>query len=210
MQLYLVRHGDNVLKPSGKMAGHKDGYIDDGLSPMGKDQAATLATRLIECIPHLDALYTSTLPRARQTADYLAQAYQLPALADHRLREIGCNRFDGQPWPDDDLPGGFSVSKVDQPNAPVSPADGQESWMNFRGRVAQFVADIVANHQGQRVIVVCHGGVINAMLDHIFNIGPQRFCDARPVKASLTHLEYAGQPGREPWLLHSLGSEVNL
>lgn len=205
MQLYLIRHGDNVLASSDKVGGHKDGYIDAGLSALGERQATTLASWLTKQVPHLDSLYTSSLPRAQQTARRLAQAYQVSALEDHRLREIGCNRFNGQPWPNDDLPGGFNISKVEQPYAPVSPAKGQESWMNFRNRVALFGSDLITKHQGHTVIVVCHGGVINAMVDNIFNIGPHRFCDVRLAKASVTHFEHVGQPGQETWLLHCLG-----
>lgn len=208
MHLYLIRHGDNVLRLSNKADGQIDGYIDAGLSDVGQQQVAALADWLPKHIAAIDTLYTSTLPRAQETADLIVPVYTVPARNDDRLREIGCNRGNGHPWPNDDLPGGFHVAKAIDPFAPVSPANGQESWQDFRRRVGSFIEDALVTHSTQSVMVVCHGGVINAVVDHIFNLGPWRRCDVLVAKASITHFEYGGELDREPWLLHYVGRTV--
>lgn len=205
MQLYLIRHGDNLLQPSNKQDGHIDGYIDAGLSDVGCRQVRALAERLPTLVNSVDLLYTSTLRRAQETAVAIGVRYERAPIGDHRLRELGCNRSDGRPWADDDLPGGFNVAKAVEPFTPVSPTASQESWHDFRGRVSQFLTELVATQPGQTVVVVCHGGVINALIDHICNIGLWRHCDILPPKASVTHIEYRGEPEQERWILHYLG-----
>ena len=207
MQLYVIRHGDNLLQSSNKRDGHVDGYIDAGLSDVGWQQVYALAERLPTLVTNIDLLYTSTLRRAQETAVVLGDRYGRAPVGDDRLRELGCNHSDGRPWADDDLPGGFNVAKAVDPFAPVSPAEGQESWHDFRGRVSGFLAELVATHWDQTSVIVCHGGVINAMIDHICNIGLWRHCDILPRKTSVTHIEYRGESEQECWLLHYLGED---
>ena len=55
--------------------------------------------------------------------------------------------------------------------------------------------EIVAAHRRQRVLVVCHGGVIEFAFDHIFNIGPWRRCEVWTHNTGVTHFEYVEHLG---------------
>jgi probable phosphoglycerate mutase len=48
--------------------------------------------------------------------------------------------------------------------------DSDESETEFRERVVSSIESIIAEHRGQRVAVVCHGGVINGYLSHILGL----------------------------------------
>jgi probable phosphoglycerate mutase len=200
MHLYLIRHGESYVN----LADWAHGYSDVGLTELGQQQAAALAAWSSYHIPAIDILYTSTLQRAHETAAYLAQAYKCPIQEDDRLREIGTNKLDHTPWPGDNLP---SLSTdfwgTEIPFARLTPtADQGESWMHFRIRVGAFVEETVERHRGQVVVVVCHGGVLDVIFDHIFNVGPWRRCEVWTSNTGITHFEYMGHPGREAWRLH--------
>jgi len=77
-----------------------------------------------------------------------------------------------------------------------------ESYMHFRTRVGIFIEEMAATQRGQTVLVVCHGGVVEAAFDHIFNVGPWRRCEVWDHNTAMTCFEYVEHPGREVWRLH--------
>ena len=146
------------------------------------------------------------MARARETAEQVSRAYDnIPITFDDRMREVGNNRFDHTPWPNEDLPKIYAEYwSSSRPFSPVMLRDDLgESFMHFRTRVGLFIEEMTERHQGQTVVVVCHGGVVEAAFDHIFNIGPWRRCEVWDRNTALTHFEYVQLPTREVWRLHS-------
>ena len=199
MHLFLIRHG----KYEGNVRNDHGGRIDQGLDTTGHQQAATLATWIPGNLPPVDVLYTSTLLRAKETAAYLAEVTGQTTREDDRLRELESNRLDHSPWPNDDIPARRrGVSPLDHPLTALSTTPGQESWMHFRVRVAQFLEEIIAGHKNEVVMVVCHGGVINAMFDHVLNSGPWRRCFFAMDNTSVSYLEHGSVHISVQWILH--------
>ena len=90
--LILVRHGHTDRGRPARL----DGWTDVPLSALGLAQAARLCARLAaEDRP--DALYVSSLQRARDTARPLAEALGVEPRPCAAIREIGCGLVDG--WP---------------------------------------------------------------------------------------------------------------
>jgi len=102
--LYFIRHGQSFVN----LADWAEGNVDVGLTELGQRQAQALGRWLPTAVPHVDAIYTSTMARARETAAAATAAYALPIQFDDRLREIGNNRTDHSPWPADTLPSVYS------------------------------------------------------------------------------------------------------
>lgn len=201
MHLYLIRHGQSFVN----LESWTDGNVDMGLTELGDRQAAALAAWLPAKVPAVDALYASTMARARETAAAVAAPYGAQIQFDDRLRELGNNRFDHSPWPNEELPRRYMEYWASgRPFSPVVDAiDNQsETYMHFRTRVGLFVEFAANLHRGQTVLVVCHGGVVDACFDHIFNVGPWRRCEVWNHNTALTHFEYVEHPGREVWRLH--------
>ena len=65
MQLYLIRHGQSYVN----LEEWQHGNTDEGLTELGQQQAARLAAWLPTHLPRIDALYASTMRRARETAE---------------------------------------------------------------------------------------------------------------------------------------------
>lgn len=201
MHLYLVRHGQSYINLPEWISGN----ADEPLTALGQQQAAALAAWLPQQLPNVDTIYASTMRRAAETAGLLAAAYGLALQFDPRVREIGNNRIDHTAFEAGTLPNQYvDFWASARPFAPVMrDADDVESLMHFRTRVGIFLEEISARHAGQTVIVVCHGGVIEAAFEHIFNVGPWQRCEVWAANTSITHFELVEHPGREVWRLHS-------
>src|SRR5690348_7545795 len=88
--MYLLRHGateNNLMKPP-KLQGRG---IDLPLSAEGRRQAECAARALEK--QQLAAVYSSTLLRAKETAEIIARPHPLPVLTDARLVEVDVGRW---------------------------------------------------------------------------------------------------------------------
>ena len=90
MQLILIRHGQTEWNASQKYQGHTDIPLDD----TGRQQARRLAEHLLQ-LEKVEAVYASDLVRARETAEIIAQAFNLKPLIDPRLRELCFGKWEG-------------------------------------------------------------------------------------------------------------------
>jgi probable phosphoglycerate mutase len=200
VQLYLIRHGQSYVN----LKDWPNGNTDEGLTELGKDQARRLGEWLPSHIASIDVLYASTMKRARETAAAVDMAFHVGIHFDDRLREIGNNRLDHSPWPNDALPKDYADYWASaRPFAPLMLNEElAESYMHFRTRVGIFVEDLADRHRGQTVAVVAHGGVVEAVFDHVFNIGPWRRCEVWDHNTAVTYFEYVEIAGRETWRLH--------
>ncbi len=203
MHLYAIRHGQSFVNLP-----DWDGINPDlPLTPTGEKQAQALAAWLPTYAPHIDAIYCSSLRRPRGTAGPLAAAYGLELQVDHRLREIGNNRIDHTPYPEDGIPGRDDWAEAawerQRPFASLTKSAGGESLMHVRIRVASFIEDIVERHPDQHVIAVCHGGVTGAIFDYCFGVGPWRRCDVYTFNTGISHFEYRETSNHGPWHLYA-------
>ncbi|HKS68846.1 MAG TPA: histidine phosphatase family protein [Ktedonobacterales bacterium] len=165
-KLYLIRHGQahcNV-PPYGTVAGPNG---DKGLTPLGVRQAERLRDRLAATGEiAADVLIASTLRRAMQTAQIIAPALGgLPIVPDDDVQEMRVGDFDGLPW--EQVKEQWADHRVD-PYRPLGP--GGENWPRFHVRVAEALDRIVAEHAGKNVVVVCHGGVVDASFAYFFGL----------------------------------------
>src|SRR6476619_6788731 len=88
--MLLVRHGQAEMPDE---HGRIWSYSEVALSEAGHHRAAELTSSLAET--HLDAVYSSDMRRARQTAEAIAMPRGLPVISDARLRELDIGEFEG-------------------------------------------------------------------------------------------------------------------
>ena len=163
MELLLVRHALPIRRET------EIGAADPELSADGHAQAAHLAEYLAAEAP-LDALYSSPLTRARQTAAPIAERFGLEIVLVDAVAEW--DRHSNEYVPIEEL------KAADDPRWQAllrgEWTAHDESPEQFAGRVIGALEAIVARHRGARVAVVCHGGVINAYLAHVLGLGGQQ------------------------------------
>jgi probable phosphoglycerate mutase len=200
MELLLIRHA----LPVKRVLEH--GVADPELSEAGHAQAQHLAEYL--AAERLDAIYASPLRRAVQTAEPVAATQQLPIGVVDDVAEWDRNSNEYVP-----------VEELKAANDPRWQAMLRGEWTvhdetpeQFRGRIVAAIEGLIAAHGGDRIAVVCHGGVINGYLSEILGLGVNqgffypnytsihRVAAARSGERSIvtvnetTHLRHTGLP----------------
>jgi probable phosphoglycerate mutase len=192
-RLVLVRHGEAVCNVAGVVGGRRG---CTGLTELGVAQAEALRDRLERSgeLGDADVLYASVLPRALQTAAIAAPGIGgLEAVADCGLCELHPGEGDGLTWAE--FLERFGEPDWDEdPTTPLSP--GGESWTGFVQRAADALCALVERHRGQRVVAVCHAGVIESSLLAFVPFPPGRRLKLRTTHASLTEWEHDEQGWR--------------
>lgn len=162
--IYMVRHGETPWNIEGRY----QGQLDPPLTKKGRQQAQTTALKLAPL--GFDAIYSSDLARARQTAEALAAEAGLPIQFDPRLREIHQGEWQGvligdirKGWPDEIAGWEKDPWKHHPP--------GGESLQQQRDRVFAAFDDIAARHPGGQVAVFTHKLPI-ALLKIRFQVHP--------------------------------------
>jgi probable phosphoglycerate mutase len=157
----LVRHGESApMGPTGfpKTAA---GQADPPLSPTGQQQAKAVSARLAEV--GLDALYVSSLRRTHETIAPLVEATGLQPTVVDDFREVYLGEWEGGEFRRRAI---IKDPRMMQLLAGGSwgLVPGAEPPDEFAARVRRALENIHTAHPGQRVAVVCHGGVIGQAL----------------------------------------------
>lgn len=156
-RLLLIRHGE----AEGNIAHRFHGWFDSDLTPNGREQVALLAERL--CGEHIDAVYSSDLKRAYQTARAAADSRGLTIHTDARLREIDGGEWEDVPFAE--LPERFPEAYANWMSRPYElQIPGGESMRMFQRRLIDAVEDIVQENAGTTVCIATHGTAIRALV----------------------------------------------
>lgn len=182
MRILLVRHGQSEWNAARRL----QGQADIGLSDTGRDQADNLR-RVIEWIGPCRAI-TSDLERVRDTAARIGAPSALP---DPDLREIHVGDWTGR---------GIDEIQAEDPAAfqgwragTLTPPGG-ETWQDFSNRVSS-VIEKQRQAPCANLLVVCHGGVIRALLERYLGLTPANIIPVAPASLTAIHLGN-GKPAR--------------
>ncbi len=199
----IIRHGEpeggNVFR----------GRTDHALTALGQWQFEQRITR------HRSAwqrVISSPLQRCRQSAQALAQQLQIPLHIDERWTEIDYGDWENQP-----------VDSII--NDPAQ--DARALWedpLNFcapqgepvtalQQRVLAAWDSALSEHAGEHLLVVCHGGVMRVLAQHLLQLAPQAMNRlavpyAGLLRFRIDHSEYQGKPQRWITLEHLDGNDL--
>lgn len=155
-RILAIRHGQTAWNADARIQGHTDIALD----AQGRWQAERVAQVLAD--DELQAVYSSDLGRARQTAAPLAARQGLALQVDTGLRERAFGEFEGlsfaqieQRWPEQ--------AAAWRRRDPDFGARGGEVLRDFRERVVAAVHRLARRHAGQSIALVTHGGVLDLL-----------------------------------------------
>lgn len=161
--LYLIRHGETDWNATGRWQGH----AGVPLNSKGLEQSERLAQRLREAGVQFDAIYSSDLPRAYQTAWEIGAALKVAVQLLPALREIDMGSWSGltreqirRMYPreyhlleqGEDIPRGYAETRA----------------LMYK-RVTETIDAIVSQHPDEVLALVTHGGPIHALLDYAYS-----------------------------------------
>ncbi len=148
------------------------------LTETGKEQAKNTALHLQSMTGIApSALYASPLLRTQETAEIVAQAFNIPVHTDSRLREISFGDYEGKHINFDDLTfirekraHKMNTGKVES----IYHFDGMETWQESSERIQSFLDDVLARHRGETIILVTHADLIMNMKQYFTGEDPHK------------------------------------
>jgi probable phosphoglycerate mutase len=193
-QILFIRHGETDWNRIKRIQGH----IDIPLATSGLEQAQRLADRLADEArqgAQLDAIYSSDLQRAQQTAQPLAHALGLPVHLREGLRERSYGAFQGydrdeiaERYPDE-------YERWQTRDSGFAPPEG-ESMRAFYHRVMDAIGPIVAAHPGGRIACVAHGGVLDCVYRFARDLSLEVPRDYALLNTSVNVVDFEGAKGK--------------
>ena len=184
MELIIIRHGEPDLRGAD--------LSDPPLTTLGIRQAAATAAFL--ATTHLHAIYVSPQRRAQQTSAPMITDREIDAVTDERIAEfdyelgsyVAPHTFEGMSRAE-------AITLLEQYQGPA-----------FQRRVLGGFSDIVQKHPGETVAVVCHGGVINAVVRDVLEskhpVGPNHASITR-IAASRSGVRSLTTFNEHHWLI---------
>ena len=193
-RLILVRHGHTAAN-GGQSVMRLCGWTDVPLSEAGMRDAARAAEQLRRA-PAIQAVYVSTLKRARDTARHLERSAEVALVLDPDLREIGCGAVDGRSVHDVRASYPEHWERNERQDDDDFRWPGGESYREFRERCVRAALRIATRNPGGCVAVFTHTGVVTQLIGAIRGLPPARWSAYRPKNGSITVLDWEGRDGR--------------
>jgi probable phosphoglycerate mutase len=178
MRAIVVRHYKTLLNASDRILGWGDAPRVEGW----RADVQYVENRFREQSLHFDAIYSSDLERARQTAMFYARRNGIHIVYDsHQLNEVNYGSLYGKSkkWVAKHIPQHKKDPDYVYPEG--------ESFRQMQRRSVDFVLSLTASHPGQTLLFVVHAGVIRGLISHFLGLNY-----AENLKQKISH-RYIGQ-----------------
>ncbi len=175
--LILVRHGETIWNAERRL----QGQTDIPLSEVGRRQAHQLAARLAG--EAVDAVISSDLQRAMDTAVIIAEPHRLTVRADPRLRQSHRGQWEGLTYAEIEqrYPDSFRGSAPPEGEAPES----------IHARVRSWLDDVQRDHVDQTVLAVSHGHILRILIALALEIDPAEAWRFETGNAALSEVHFS-------------------
>lgn len=187
--MFLVRHGETIWNQELRY----QGITDVPLNATGREQSLQVARRLKK--ESIQAVYSSDLSRARETAEIIAGFLGVPLYLHAGLREVNYGFWEGLRLEEINklFPGSRERWLSDPWN---NPPPGGESMLEVRSRVLAALREIRERYPQGAVAVVTHGGVIAMLLVTFWGFDISSLTQFFSRNASVTLLEWEGEKAK--------------
>lgn len=162
--LTFIRHAET------DMAGTFCGHSDPSINQQGRLQIKSLIDHLGG--KGIDAIYSSDLRRAHETAQELSLAFSVPIIVMRELREIDFGDWEGLSW--------HTIEQRDPVDSqkwldafPTLPTPRGELYSSFRKRVLAAIDNLLALEGARNIAVVTHAGVMRVVLQALLGYREQ-------------------------------------
>jgi probable phosphoglycerate mutase len=173
--LFLIRHGRSDESSDDLVETPRGLQWDPPLDDTGREQAELLARRLSLTHPSPAAVYSSPLRRARETVAPYADRTGVQVHLEDDLMEAHIGDWENKPFEEIVASDEEILHLLRNQRAIWHRAPGGESVASFRARVQGVVERILARHPDGDVLVICHGGVINAYIGPLLGLKHEMF-----------------------------------
>jgi len=156
-RLIFVRHAE----AEGNLNRLFHGWFDSKITEKGHKQAKKVAERLAN-VP-IDIIYSSSLTRTLQTAQYIADVKNLPIIRTDKMKEINGGDWENKSW--DEFPTSYPKEYYTWEHEPhLHQMPNGENVVEFNERLIKEVKNIIDQNLGKNICIVTHGAAIRTML----------------------------------------------
>ena len=180
LDLILVRHGETEWNEERRYQGQSD----IPLSVSGEQQAALVAEALLG--RKFDAIYSSDLKRAWQTAAAIVKKNNQTVLPETRLREMNFGILEGLTWDEaeEKYPEILKAWLEDYNHPPES----GETMDAFSLRVLSFFEELKSQYTNETILLVAHGGVLREIIRLALELPAEKLWALAMDNASISEL----------------------
>lgn len=180
-KIFLVRHGQTAWNRANAYIGSTDLPITSN----GREEAALVANRLEE--QDIAAIYASSLLRARQTAEVIAERFNLPIRTVHELREVNYGEWEGIPESEvgDRYPDIFPRWRANPMDVRI-PAG--ETFAELRDRAFPAFMGIVESHRDENIAIAAHKSTNRVILCCVLEMDVSRYRQIGQVNSAINVL----------------------
>jgi broad specificity phosphatase PhoE len=166
--LYLIRHGatEANLKEPATLLGRK---LNPSLAPLGVRQAE--ATRDLLAIRPLDCCYTSPMIRAIETATIISAPHGIAPVPLEGITECDLGDWEGLDWPAIRRQHPEEYRRF-MANPAAFGYPGGENFAEVFGRAQSALETVLAEHEGEHILVVGHHVVNRTFLAGLLGLPP--------------------------------------
>ncbi len=166
VEIILIRHGLTLWNRAARI----QGISDVELSEEGLRQAELLAKNFP--FDKVDAVYSSDLSRAKTTAKFVADKFNLPVQTTAELREVDFGIWEGKYFSELEKFDADNL-KTFYKNPDELKLDRAETFQQAQSRAMNAIKKIIANHESDgdsRIVAVAHGSINRTILCAILDI----------------------------------------
>ena len=179
--IYLIRHGETDWNREKRYQGQQDIPLND----LGRKQAFQLAKRLLNERYKIDAVYSSNLLRAKETAEIIAHHFDLKVQVHEGLKERHFGLLEGTKLED---------FKAKYPDLTMRDIDQYEffraePFQSFKERMYNAVLEVAQNHMNGKILLISHGAAIHSFLHEITD-GEFSSNSTKIVNTGITTIQY--------------------
>jgi alpha-ribazole phosphatase len=181
-RLLMVRHGETELNSALRYWGRSDVK----LSALGLSQAERLRDRL--AFEKIDAIYSSSMVRARVTAEIIASGHRLSITDCQELCEVDFGKLEGLTF--EEIKAQYpDVAKLWIERSPALEYPGGENRSQFYDRVCGFTSRLGKHQTDEIILIVAHSGVLRTLICRLLGVDLDFRWQMRLDLASLSTVE---------------------
>jgi len=160
LTLLAIRHGETVSNAARRYQGHSD----SPLTETGRKQVSSLGSRMGKI--EFDALISSDLGRAQETASIIAGHTGHSVQTDSRLRERNYGILEGLTVPEINAENPEVLARLDANDPDYIIPEGESHRQHYQRNIAA-IEELVSRKSGGRIAMVVHGGVLDSLFRYV-------------------------------------------
>ncbi len=168
-KIFFVRHGETDHNKEGRF----QGQLDIPLNETGRTQAKEAAQKLKEA--HIDYIISSTLLRAKETAEIIQKEIGGQLIIENNLQERAYGELEGMI--SKDIPELLNHSRTYEWKP-----EGGESYKDVEERVFEVFERITNEYKGKNIVLVSHGGALRTLMKRLRNLDSDEMLSRKGIK----------------------------